>query len=84
MGKSTHNQRIERLWKDVFSAVLSVFYNKFYEMEDTGVLDPDNMVHLAALHYVYLSNINERLLEWLDAWAHHKIRTVGRCPYEMF
>ena len=53
-------------------------------MEDTGVLGPDDMVHLTALHYVYLSNINERLLEWLDAMAHHKIRTVGRCPYKMF
>lgn len=28
-GKSTHNQRIERLWRDVFRAVLSVFYRKF-------------------------------------------------------
>ena len=29
-GKSTHNQRIERLWRDVFTGVLSYFYDIFY------------------------------------------------------
>ena len=37
MGKSTHNQRVERLWKDVFSGVLSYFYHLFYFMEDEGI-----------------------------------------------
>jgi hypothetical protein len=39
-GKSTHNQRIERLWRDVFEGVLSYFYNLFYFMEDHKCLDP--------------------------------------------
>ncbi|XP_052281363.1 uncharacterized protein LOC127878877 [Dreissena polymorpha] len=29
-GKSTHNQRIERLWRDVYDGVLSYFYDLFY------------------------------------------------------
>lgn len=41
-GKSTRNQRIERLWRDVFEGVLSFFYNLFYFMEDQGFLDPLN------------------------------------------
>lgn len=29
VGKSTHNQRIERLWRDIFEGVLSFFYDLF-------------------------------------------------------
>ena len=28
-GKSTHNQRIERLWKDVYQGVLALYYKLF-------------------------------------------------------
>ena len=51
-GKSTHNQRIERLWRDVYEGVLSLFYQMFYFMEDSEILDPMNDIHIAALHYV--------------------------------
>jgi hypothetical protein len=29
-GKSTDNQRIERLWRDVYEGVLSLFYQMFF------------------------------------------------------
>jgi hypothetical protein len=32
-GPSTHNQRIERLWRDVFLQVIKFFYNLFHSME---------------------------------------------------
>ena len=37
-GQSTHNQRIERLWRDVFQGVLSYYYNLFYILEDQNFL----------------------------------------------
>ena len=37
-GRSVHNQRIERLWRDVFSSCLAPLYYKFYDMEDEGLL----------------------------------------------
>ena len=35
-GSSVHNQRIERLWRDVWNAVACEFYYTFQAMEDLG------------------------------------------------
>jgi len=75
LGKSTHNQRIERLWRDVFNGCISLFYNAFYQMEQCGVLDPNNDIHLWCLHYVFLPVINRHLTNWRNAWVHHPLRS---------
>lgn len=84
VGKSTHNQRIERLWRDVYDGVLSYFYELFYFLEDEGFLDVLNETHLYALHYVFLKRLNERLKTWQGAWNHHRIRTVNSTPIRLF
>lgn len=58
VGKSTHNQRIERMWRDIFDGVLSFFYDLFYFLEEHNLLDPFNDTHIFALHYVYMPKIN--------------------------
>ena len=35
-GSSVHNQRIERLWRDVWNYVCHEFYYVFQAMEDQG------------------------------------------------
>lgn len=72
-GKSVHNQRIERLWKDVFSSCTSIFYNLFYYLEDEHLLDVENETHLFSLHYIYLSRINHALNEFSNGWNHHPL-----------
>ena len=52
-GRSVHNQRIERLWRDVFVGCTYVYYNLFYFMKEQGYLDVNNDQHLFALHYVF-------------------------------
>jgi len=84
VGKSTHNQRIERLWRDVFEGVLGLYYRLFYFLEDEGFLDPLNEIHLAALHYVYLPVINEKLKVWSSAWSRHRMRTTRSSPIRMW
>ena len=83
-GKSVHNQRIERLWRDVYVGVLSYFYNLFYYMEDSEILDPFKESHIFALHHVYLNEINKKLEVWRNAWASHRLRTTRLSPIQMF
>ena len=60
-GRSVHNQRIERFWRDMFTSCVSVFYYLFYALEDNGFLSPINDVDLFALHYVFMPRINQHL-----------------------
>lgn len=67
-GPSTRNQRIERLWREVFRCTSFLFYCVFYALEDNGYLDISNDNHLAILHYVYLPRINYALQEFAGAF----------------
>ena len=74
-GKSTHNQRIERLWRDVFRCVVTTFYSLFYYMEQNGDLDPLSDADLFVLHLVFLPRINVSLHEFSSSWNRHPLRT---------
>ena len=41
-GKSTHKQRIERLWRDVYNGVTGHYHELFSFMEDEEILDRYN------------------------------------------
>ena len=84
-GRSTHNQRIERLWRDCHQCATQLYYRLFYYLEDRELLDPMNDVHLFALHYVYLPRINKMLEGFVEGWNHHNIRTAGyMSPHQLF
>ena len=84
-GSSVHNQRIERLWRDLHSSVTKLFYRLFYFLEEHELLDPSDELQLYALHYVYLPRINKALDEFRSAWNHHRIRTAhNKSPYQLF
>ena len=81
-GCSTRNQRIERMWRDVFRCVASTYYCLFHAMEATGVLDPDNEADLI-VDCLYLPRINHSLKEFTKAWNRHPLRTVNNwSPYK--
>ena len=85
MGSSVHNQRIERLWRDVHRCVTVTFYRLFYYMEQHDLLNPINDVHILAIHYIFLPRINKALDEFKAYWNHHGIRTQsGMSPQQLF
>lgn len=84
-GQSIHNQRIERLWRDMHHCVTSLYYRLFYFMEQQEILDPLNNHHLFSLHFVYLPRINKALEIFREGWNHHQIRTAQhRTPHQIF
>ena len=85
VGKSVHNQRIERMWRDVYEGVLDFYHRLFYHLEATDMLDPDNPLHLFCLHAVYLPRINTHLKSWKEAWIKHPMRTEhGLSPEQLW
>ena len=84
-GRSVHNQRIERLWRDVFSGCVSLFYRIFYSLEDAGLLDPSNEADMFSLHFVFIPRINRQLETFRQSYSHHRLRTEGnRSPYKLW
>ena len=84
-GSSVHNERVERLWRDVHRCELITFAEIFQNLESEGYLDPLNQVDLFWLHYIFLPQINHNLLEFMGSWNHHKLSTEGnRTPYQLF
>ncbi len=75
-GTSVHNQRIERLWREVNSIVCCRFVNIFSYLE-SSVLDTTNELHLFVLHFVYTLLINQALNELTEAWNCHPLSTEG-------
>ena len=74
-ASSVHNQRIKRLWRDVFCNVCHIFYYTFQTMEQFGIFQPGNRTHMFILHYVFLPRINKAIESFVHAWNHHPMRT---------
>ena len=84
-GRSVHNQRIERLWCDVFSSCNGHLYHMFHSMEDEGLLDPVDEVDLFALHFVFIPRINRQLESFKAAYCRHRLRTEhNRTPLQLW
>ncbi len=81
-GSSTHNERIERLWRDVHRGVTSNFADVFRNLESEKHLDPLNEVDMFCLHFV---RICKALNEFQLCWNNHKLSTEGhKTPLQLF
>ena len=84
-GPSTHNQRIERLWRDVFRCVYHLYYFIFYAMEYSGVFDVTDTRHLFTLHLIFIQRINNALADFKEAFNNHSVCTESNwTPNQMW
>ncbi|WAR13407.1 hypothetical protein MAR_027587 [Mya arenaria] len=65
-GRSVHNQR---LWREVWTGVTSLYYAIFYGLGNEGILDPTREVHIMMLHLVFVPRIQT-----------HVNRLIQKCP----
>ena len=71
--RSVHNQRIEQLWRDVFSGCSILYYQVFCYLEEMSLLNIDNEVHLFCLHYIFLPRVNNSLQQFISMWNSHPL-----------
>ena len=77
-GKRVHNQRIERLWRDVFNQCTILYYKLFYYMEDIQVLDVNNECHLNVFSMCFslaLMPVFRNII--MLAWNSHPLSSEG-------
>lgn len=84
-GRSTHNERVERMWRDITRCVSSSFIRLFSALETDGVLDPVNETDIFCLHFVFLPRINKSLNEFQGSWNCHPLSSEGNMsPMQLF
>jgi len=76
-GKSVHNQRIERLWREVNRVVVSKYKNIFMYLERHGFFEPTNEIHLFSLQFIYLPMVNDSLHQLTQGWNFHGLTTAS-------
>ena len=83
-GSSTHNERIERLWRDVNRCVSSVYCEIFTSLEEEGRLDCLNEVDLYCIHYSFIPRINDVLRAFKDSWNNHPVSSARNMTPNQF
>ena len=85
VGSSTHNQGIERLWRDTHRCVNVLYANLFKEMEADNRLNLLYEIYLFCLHVVFLRRINRDLDSFIECWNNHSLSTEGNLtPNQLF
>lgn len=80
-GNSTHNQRIERIWRDLQNWCTGRYPSLFEQLAEQGFLDLGNPIHLWCLHFCFIPQINAALERFTRQWNKHRLRTEsGRTP----
>jgi hypothetical protein len=79
-GRSVHNIRIERLWRDLNRTTLYEIYRLLETLVFTYGVNLDDDLHMSAIHYVMLPRIQRKLDVFTETWNSHTIRGEGMSP----
>lgn len=84
-GSSVHNERIERMWRDVSRSVITPFKERFVSLENQGILDVSNDLDLFCLHEVFTHHINASISDFLSSWNSHPLTSENnQTPIQLF
>uniref|UniRef100_A0A3Q1AXH4 Integrase core domain-containing protein n=1 Tax=Amphiprion ocellaris TaxID=80972 RepID=A0A3Q1AXH4_AMPOC len=70
-GKSVHNQRVERMWRDVWVAVTSKYHDILHTLKEDGLLDISDATLLFGVHYVFVPRLWADLDTFIEGWNNH-------------
>ena len=84
-GQSVHNQRIERMSGESNRVVAHKFKMLFRGMELEEILCPTREIDLLALHYIFMSRVQQSLNEFQRQWNFYSLRSMGyRSPLTLW
>lgn len=75
VGSSVHNQRVERFNREINRNIRDKYAAMFYRLENSGLLNIDNVYDIFALHYVFIPRINVALAMLANSHNNHGIST---------
>ena len=84
VGSSVHNQRIERLWRDLHRCVTGIYYRLFYYLEQGGLLNPlseKDLLHCTMCTYQELINPLQLSLKAGTTMASKLPTTAHHCSF---
>ena len=82
-GSSTHNTRIERLWRDMRNHTIQAYIQLFRQFETEGML-LTNLLHIYTLQFIFIPLINADLLQFINMWNKHKLSSEhNRTPEQL-
>lgn len=73
-GRSTRNQRIERLWRNLSESFTSFWRNKFAYLRDAEIFCTAEPLHIECIRYCFLPLIRRQLQEFMETWNEHRVR----------
>ena len=74
-GTSTHNQRIERWWRNLTAMSASYWKQLFRDLQEIGEFDNSNPVHVEALRFCFTRLIQRDFDQVVQEWNQHCIRS---------
>ena len=72
---SVHNQRIERLWRDVYTLETTLLSYDMLWHEDVGFLEPTKPRHILYLHLTFWQLICKQLAAFARSWNTHGLQS---------
>ena len=73
-GCSINNQRIERWWRHLYENSAQFWKQLFLDLQNLGVLDNSDPVHIEALRFCFTKLIQQDFDEVVQEWNQHSIR----------